>query len=58
MELGLNVPNLKGDFGKIHDEIKREGIQNLIETKPYHAGSWGPPKAELLIEKDGRSWHV
>ena len=39
MELGLNVPNLKGDFGKIHDEIKREGIQNLIETKPYHKRS-------------------
>lgn len=28
-----------------------------IEVKPYHAGSWGPAKAELLIEKDGRSWH-
>jgi glucose-6-phosphate 1-dehydrogenase len=27
-------------------------------VKPYHAGSWGPAKAELLIEKDGRSWHV
>lgn len=23
----------------------------------YQAGSWGPSKAELLIEKDGRSWH-
>ena len=29
-----------------------------IEAKPYHAGSWGPAKAEILIEKDGRSWHV
>jgi len=28
-----------------------------VEVKPYHAGSWGPTKAELLIEKDGRSWH-
>lgn len=28
-----------------------------IETKTYHAGSWGPAKAEVLIEKDGRSWH-
>lgn len=25
---------------------------------PYQAGSWGPTKGELLIEKDGRSWHV
>ncbi|MEM1144375.1 MAG: glucose-6-phosphate dehydrogenase [Pseudomonadota bacterium] len=24
----------------------------------YQAGSWGPAKSELLIEKDGRSWHV
>ena len=29
-----------------------------VEPKPYHAGSWGPAKAEILIEKDGRSWHV
>jgi glucose-6-phosphate 1-dehydrogenase len=28
-----------------------------VEVKNYHAGSWGPTKAELLIEKDGRSWH-
>ncbi|MFT4872415.1 glucose-6-phosphate dehydrogenase [Congregibacter sp.] len=26
--------------------------------QPYQAGSWGPTKGELLIEKDGRSWHV
>ena len=29
-----------------------------VSVKPYHAGSWGPAKAEILIEKDGRSWHV
>ncbi len=29
-----------------------------VSTKTYHAGSWGPAKAELLIEKDGRSWHA
>ena len=28
-----------------------------LEVKNYHAGSWGPTKAELLIEKDDRSWH-
>ncbi len=40
------------------DELIEACRQKNIETKPYHAGSWGPPKAELLIEKDGRSWHV
>ncbi len=29
-----------------------------IDAKPYQAGSWGPTKSELLIEKDGRSWHA
>ncbi|HET9919176.1 MAG TPA: glucose-6-phosphate dehydrogenase [Ktedonobacteraceae bacterium] len=24
---------------------------------PYPAGSWGPPEAETLIQKDGREWH-
>jgi glucose-6-phosphate 1-dehydrogenase len=36
--------------------IKACQLQN-IQAKQYHAGSWGPAKAELLIEKDGRSWH-
>jgi glucose-6-phosphate 1-dehydrogenase len=29
-----------------------------IDSKSYQAGSWGPTKSELLIEKDGRSWHA
>jgi len=36
------------------DACKSQGI----EVKPYHAGSWGPAKSEILIEKDGRSWHA
>ena len=28
-----------------------------VSTKPYGAGTWGPSKSEMLIEKDGRSWH-
>lgn len=40
------------------DELIAACSQQNVETKPYHAGSWGPSKAELLIEKDGRSWHV
>lgn len=26
-------------------------------VNPYYAGSWGPTKADLLIERDGRKWH-
>jgi glucose-6-phosphate 1-dehydrogenase len=29
-----------------------------LPALPYQAGSWGPAKAEVLIEKDFRSWHV
>ena len=29
-----------------------------VPALPYQAGSWGPAKAEVLIEKDFRSWHV
>lgn len=28
-----------------------------LKVWPYQAGSWGPTKADLLIEKDGRSWN-
>ena len=28
-----------------------------VPVTGYHAGTWGPAKAELLIERDGRSWH-
>lgn len=27
------------------------------EVRPYSAGSWGPSKSEILIERDDRSWH-
>ena len=29
-----------------------------LPLQSYQAGSWGPTRGELLIEKDGRSWHV
>ena len=32
--------------------------ENGLGLQRYQAGSWGPTKGELLIEKDGRSWHV
>jgi len=40
------------------DQLISACQQRKVEVKPYHAGSWGPAKAEVLIEKDFRSWHV
>lgn len=39
------------------DSIIQAWDRQALEVKNYHAGSWGPAKAELLIEKDGRSWN-
>ncbi len=39
------------------DQLVNAWQTQAQEVKHYHAGSWGPTKAELLIEKDGRSWH-
>lgn len=29
-----------------------------LNVKKYHAGSWGPSKSDLLIERDNRSWNA
>ena len=29
-----------------------------VRVNAYQAGSWGPSKSELLIDRDGRSWNV
>jgi glucose-6-phosphate 1-dehydrogenase len=29
-----------------------------VKVNTYQAGSWGPSKSELLIDRDGRSWNV
>ncbi|MGD9662430.1 MAG: glucose-6-phosphate dehydrogenase [Porticoccaceae bacterium] len=39
------------------DSLIKAWQKQQIEVKTYHAGTWGPTKAELLIEKDGRSWN-
>ena len=31
--------------------------QQPADIRSYQAGTWGPTRAELLIEMDGRSWH-
>ena len=39
------------------DSIIDAWDRQAVELKTYHAGSWGPTRGELLIEKDDRSWH-
>ncbi|MBR9912248.1 MAG: glucose-6-phosphate dehydrogenase [Gammaproteobacteria bacterium] len=39
------------------DALIKAWNEQALEVKSYHAGSWGPTKADLLIERDGRSWH-
>ena len=40
------------------DELIDACNNQNVPALPYQAGSWGPAKAEVLIEKDFRSWHV
>ena len=39
------------------DRLLASWSSKKIPTKPYSAGSWGPSKAEILIENDDRSWY-
>ena len=39
------------------DSLLRAWRERNIDLKRYGAGSWGPSKAEMLIEKDQRSWY-
>ncbi|MBV9709625.1 MAG: glucose-6-phosphate dehydrogenase [Ktedonobacteraceae bacterium] len=42
---------------RIIDSITSEWAKMPPSTVyPYPAGSWGPPEADALIEKDGRNW--
>jgi len=38
------------------DPILKAWHEGVPELAPYPAGSWGPPEAETLIERDGRAW--
>ena len=40
------------------DELIDACQSQNVPALSYQAGSWGPAKAEVLIEKDFRSWHV
>ena len=40
------------------DQIIAACEQADVTVATYQAGSWGPSKSELLIDRDGRSWNV
>ncbi|MEE4279138.1 MAG: glucose-6-phosphate dehydrogenase [Halieaceae bacterium] len=40
------------------DALSAAWLADGTPLQTYQAGSWGPTRGELLIEKDGRSWHV
>jgi glucose-6-phosphate 1-dehydrogenase len=40
------------------DQLIEACKEQQVPALPYQAGAWGPAKAEVLIEKDFRSWHV
>ena len=40
------------------DQIISACEQADLTVSAYQAGSWGPSKSDLLIDRDGRSWNV
>ena len=40
------------------DQLISACEQRGVKVNAYQAGSWGPSKSELLMDRDGRSWNV
>ena len=40
------------------DQLISACEQCSVKVNAYQAGSWGPSKSELLIDRDGRNWNV
>ena len=40
------------------DQLISACEQSGVKVNAYQAGSWGPSKSELLIDRDGRNWNV
>jgi glucose-6-phosphate 1-dehydrogenase len=38
------------------DPVEQAWARNKTEPQPYAPGSWGPPRAMELLERDGRQW--
>jgi glucose-6-phosphate 1-dehydrogenase len=41
---------------KILDPIEKAWARRSSQPEPYPAGSWGPPSADAMMARDGRSW--
>ena len=39
------------------DQLLDSWAEKKVGTKSYSAGTWGPSKADMLMEKDQRSWY-
>ena len=39
------------------DQLLDSWAEKNVGTKTYSAGTWGPSKADMLMEKDQRSWY-
>ncbi|MEM1165465.1 MAG: glucose-6-phosphate dehydrogenase [Planctomycetota bacterium] len=46
---------VEGTWRVVEPLIKSERLRERIQH--YAAGSWGPPGADALLERDGRVWH-
>ena len=40
------------------DQLLKACDEVGLKVNSYQAGSWGPAKSELLIDRDGRTWHA
>lgn len=43
-------------WGIVQPILDAWSLPTATPPRPYEAGSWGPAKADAMIERDGRSW--
>ena len=41
---------------KVVDPVEEAWASSRTRPEPYPAGTWGPPSADALLERDGRCW--
>ncbi|MGH7257856.1 MAG: glucose-6-phosphate dehydrogenase [Nitrospiraceae bacterium] len=49
---------VEASWAWITDILKGWEAQQLRRLPEYPAGTWGPPEADHLIQRDGRSWRI
>ena len=45
-------------WGLLGSVLESWGAGNPATLFPYEAGTWGPPEADALLQRDGRSWRI